>query len=76
MVLILMSIGEDSISSVAPEIAEDGPMDVVVALPGQVTMLRMKFDKPGCFVWHCHILSHEVSCTSYNVPSMSVLAGF
>jgi spore coat protein A, manganese oxidase len=36
-----------------------GRRDMVVALPGQVTTIRMKFDKPGRFVWHCHILSHE-----------------
>jgi spore coat protein A, manganese oxidase len=36
-----------------------GRRDTVVALPGQVTTIRMKFDRPGRFVWHCHILSHE-----------------
>jgi FtsP/CotA-like multicopper oxidase with cupredoxin domain len=38
---------------------EDGPKDVLVALPGTVTTIKAKFDKPGRFVWHCHILSHE-----------------
>lgn len=33
--------------------------DVIVALPGQVTTIRAKFDKPGRFNWHCHILAHE-----------------
>ena len=33
--------------------------DVVIALPNQVTKIRMLFDKPGRYVWHCHILSHE-----------------
>jgi spore coat protein A len=36
-----------------------GPKDVVTALPGQVTKIRVKFDKRGQYVWHCHILSHE-----------------
>jgi len=33
--------------------------DVVTALPDQVTKIRIKFEKPGRYVWHCHILSHE-----------------
>lgn len=28
-------------------------------LPGQVTRIKMRFDRPGRYVWHCHILSHE-----------------
>ena len=32
---------------------------MVTALPGQITRIRAKFDKPGRYVWHCHILSHE-----------------
>jgi FtsP/CotA-like multicopper oxidase with cupredoxin domain len=32
---------------------------MVIALPGEVTRIKMRFDKPGRFVWHCHILSHE-----------------
>ena len=32
--------------------------DVITALPGQVTIIRAKFDKPGEFNWHCHILAH------------------
>jgi Multicopper oxidase len=42
-----------------PEYAYHQPMDVVLALPGEVTTFRAKFDKPGEFIWHCHILSHE-----------------
>lgn len=33
--------------------------DMVMALPGEVTRVKMTFDKPGRYVWHCHILSHE-----------------
>jgi len=38
---------------------EDGPKDMVTALPGQVTRFKTYFDQPGRFVWHCHILAHE-----------------
>jgi FtsP/CotA-like multicopper oxidase with cupredoxin domain len=37
----------------------DVPKDMVAALPGEITKIRAKFDKPGRYVWHCHILSHE-----------------
>jgi len=39
--------------------AENAPKDMVTALPGQMTKIRATFDKPGRYVWHCHILSHE-----------------
>jgi len=38
---------------------ETAPKDMVTALPEQVTRIRAHFDKPGRYVWHCHILSHE-----------------
>jgi FtsP/CotA-like multicopper oxidase with cupredoxin domain len=38
---------------------ENAPKDVVSALPGHVTRIKTTFDKPGRYVWHCHILSHE-----------------
>jgi FtsP/CotA-like multicopper oxidase with cupredoxin domain len=38
---------------------ENARHDMVTALPDQITYIRAKFDKPGRFVWHCHILSHE-----------------
>ena len=38
---------------------EKAPKDMVTALPGQVTRIKATFDKPGRYVWHCHILSHE-----------------
>ncbi len=38
---------------------EDGPKDMVLCYPAQVTRIKMTFDKPGRYVWHCHILSHE-----------------
>jgi len=39
--------------------AENSPKDMVTALPDQVTIIKAKFNKPGRYVWHCHILSHE-----------------
>ena len=38
---------------------ENAPKDMVTALPGQVVRIKTTFDKPGRYVWHCHILSHE-----------------
>jgi hypothetical protein len=38
---------------------ENAPKDMVTALPSQVTRIKATFDKPGRYVWHCHILSHE-----------------
>jgi FtsP/CotA-like multicopper oxidase with cupredoxin domain len=42
-----------------PESWETGVKDTVVALPGQVTRLRIHFPTAGQFVWHCHIVEHE-----------------
>jgi FtsP/CotA-like multicopper oxidase with cupredoxin domain len=42
-----------------PGYVENAPKDMVTALPGEVTIVKAKFDKPGRYVWHCHILSHE-----------------
>jgi spore coat protein A len=38
---------------------ERGWKDTWVMLPGEVTKVIAKFDRPGLYVWHCHILSHE-----------------
>lgn len=42
-----------------PAGVELAPKDMVTAYPGEVTRIKAKFDKPGRYVWHCHILSHE-----------------
>jgi FtsP/CotA-like multicopper oxidase with cupredoxin domain len=42
-----------------PEPWENGLKDTVIAYPGQVTRVRLRFDLPGQFVWHCHIVEHE-----------------
>ncbi|MFO7653486.1 MAG: multicopper oxidase domain-containing protein [Candidatus Krumholzibacteriia bacterium] len=38
---------------------EAGWKDTAVMLPGEVTRIVARFDRPGRYVWHCHILSHE-----------------
>ncbi|GAA2031033.1 multicopper oxidase domain-containing protein [Agromyces tropicus] len=42
-----------------PEPWETGFKDTVIAYPGEVTRVRAQFDRPGQFVWHCHIVEHE-----------------
>jgi FtsP/CotA-like multicopper oxidase with cupredoxin domain len=42
-----------------PEAWESGFKDTVIAYPGEVTRLRMRFTNAGQFVWHCHIVEHE-----------------
>jgi spore coat protein A, manganese oxidase len=42
-----------------PEKWEAGPKDTVQVTPHQVTRIIAKFDRPGDYVWHCHILQHE-----------------
>jgi len=42
-----------------PEAWENGLKDTVISYPGEVTRVRAKFDTPGQFVWHCHIVEHE-----------------
>lgn len=38
---------------------QDGWKDTEVMLPGEETRVIAKFDLPGRYEWHCHILSHE-----------------
>ena len=42
-----------------PEAWETGLKDTVIAYPGEVTRVRGTFDRPGQYVWHCHIVEHE-----------------
>lgn len=46
-------------SPTPPADNERGPKDTVIMYPGQITRIKAKFDRPGEYVWHCHILSHE-----------------
>src|SRR6266545_1511024 len=33
--------------------------DTVIAYPGEITRVKATYDRPGRFVWHCHIVEHE-----------------
>jgi FtsP/CotA-like multicopper oxidase with cupredoxin domain len=44
---------------IPPEPWETGVKDTVIAYPGQVTRVKMRFTTAGQFVWHCHIVEHE-----------------
>jgi FtsP/CotA-like multicopper oxidase with cupredoxin domain len=46
-------------SVVPPEPWETGLKDTVIAYPLQVTRVKLQFNTPGQFVWHCHIVEHE-----------------
>jgi FtsP/CotA-like multicopper oxidase with cupredoxin domain len=55
----IMNPMKGAVVDMPDEYVENAPKDMVTALPGQITRIRAKFDKPGRYVWHCHILSHE-----------------
>jgi FtsP/CotA-like multicopper oxidase with cupredoxin domain len=38
---------------------EAGFKDTVIAYPDERTTVQAKFDLPGQYVWHCHIVEHE-----------------
>jgi FtsP/CotA-like multicopper oxidase with cupredoxin domain len=38
---------------------ETGLKDTVIAYPDEVTRVKVRFDKAGFYVWHCHIVEHE-----------------
>jgi FtsP/CotA-like multicopper oxidase with cupredoxin domain len=42
-----------------PESWETGWKDTVIAYPGEVTRVRIRFETAGQYVWHCHIVEHE-----------------
>ncbi|WGD42392.1 multicopper oxidase family protein [Streptomyces cathayae] len=46
-------------SPIPPESWERGFKDTVIAYPGEITRVKARFDHPGRFVWHCHIVEHE-----------------
>ena len=46
-------------TATGPEPWETGFKDTVIAYPGQVTRVRIRFSTAGQFVWHCHIVEHE-----------------
>jgi FtsP/CotA-like multicopper oxidase with cupredoxin domain len=42
-----------------PQDVDGGWKDTVIAYPGEVTRVRMRFGPSGRYMWHCHILEHE-----------------
>jgi FtsP/CotA-like multicopper oxidase with cupredoxin domain len=50
---------DNASAPVPPEPWEDGWKDTVIAYPGQVTRLKVRFSQAGLYVWHCHIVEHE-----------------
>ena len=46
---------------------EHGWKDTVIALPSEVTRIRMRFGKDGQFVWHCHLLEHNEMMRPFRV---------
>jgi spore coat protein A, manganese oxidase len=42
-----------------PQLSERGKKDTCKMFPGEVTRVIAKFKRPGEYVYHCHILSHE-----------------
>jgi spore coat protein A, manganese oxidase len=42
-----------------PAAEERGKKDTAKMFPGEVTRVIVHFDRPGEFLYHCHILSHE-----------------
>jgi spore coat protein A len=52
--------GDIVIGSEIPLAPEDtGAQDTVWVGPNEVLDIAAEFDRPGRYVWHCHILSHE-----------------
>jgi FtsP/CotA-like multicopper oxidase with cupredoxin domain len=42
-----------------PESWESARKDTVIAYPQEITRIKARFDIPGRYVWHCHIVDHE-----------------
>jgi bilirubin oxidase len=43
----------------SPEANETGFKDTVISYPGEITRVIARFEHPGLYVWHCHIVEHE-----------------
>ncbi|MEW2431797.1 multicopper oxidase domain-containing protein [Micromonospora sp. NPDC047644] len=42
-----------------PGPGDRGWLDTVLAYPWEVTRIKARFDLPGRYAWHCHLLEHE-----------------
>lgn len=49
----------DSALSASQQPWEVGYKDTLIAYPEEITVVKAKYDLPGLYVWHCHILEHE-----------------
>ncbi len=58
-VAVAPAFPDDDAQPRSPEPGETGLKDTVIAYPGEVTRIKATFDKPGLYVWHCHIVEHE-----------------
>ena len=54
-----IDIPEVDESGLHPGEASQFIIDTLRAYPGEVTRIKAKFETPGQFVWHCHIVEHE-----------------
>ena len=52
-------VGRGPAGTTPPEPWETGFKDTVIAYPGEITRVKMRFDIAGRYVWHCHIVEHE-----------------
>jgi FtsP/CotA-like multicopper oxidase with cupredoxin domain len=52
-------LGRGDSGNEPPEVWETGFKDTVIAYPGEITRIKAKYDLPGFYVWHCHIVEHE-----------------
>jgi len=52
-----IQIPEHQLSSALPW--EEGFKDMVTMYPCQITKIKPTFNRPGIYIWHYHILSHE-----------------
>jgi FtsP/CotA-like multicopper oxidase with cupredoxin domain len=51
--------GSPAGKKLTPRPEENGWKDTVIAYPGEITRVRLKFITDGQFAWHCHIVEHE-----------------
>ncbi|MGC4810827.1 multicopper oxidase family protein [Micromonospora sp. DT228] len=52
-------LGHGHSGRVRPGPGDRGRMDTVLAYPWEVTRIKARFDLPGRYAWHCHLLEHE-----------------
>jgi len=65
------TVGEEVDPESLRPYAESGfRKDIVTALPGQITKIVAKFDKPGRYVWHCVRAVRLVGMFSFSARSL------